>query len=322
MTPSWYDVLGVEEDATAAEIRAAWQESVAGLDPTDRRFKQRNRAAEVLLDPAKRAAHDLDLAARAGDEDDEDDGAEEADVDGATSVAAPPAGETATAATPARTRPARPARPTRLTKPAATTATTTATAPTTVTAGDDEDVAEPTRDPVDRRRPLTLVLGVLALLLVVATVVSLVNGGGSDDEGAPAATSLPDTREVQAARRAAETAIGPVLSYDFRDLEASRSAATAFMTPAYTEVYEQNFAGFIEENAPATQTIVTAEVVDSGIVRTGDDRVDVLVFVNRPTRNASGDSVSRDQVTVRMLDVGGSWLVDCLITQPGDSCGE
>ncbi len=34
MTPSWYDVLGVEEDATAAEIRAAWQESVAGLDPT------------------------------------------------------------------------------------------------------------------------------------------------------------------------------------------------------------------------------------------------------------------------------------------------
>ena len=30
---------------------------------------------------------------------------------------------------------------------------------------------------------------------------------------------------------------------------------------------------------------MTAEVVASGIVRSGDDRVQVLVFVNRPTTN-------------------------------------
>ena len=120
MTPSWYDVLVVEEDATAAEIRAAWQESVAGLDPTDRRFKQRNRAAEVLLDPAKRAAHDLDLAAQ--DADDEAD-------DGAAAGATGAADGVTTSATPTATKPVRtrPERPNRLTKPTAATAATTST---------------------------------------------------------------------------------------------------------------------------------------------------------------------------------------------------
>ncbi|GGO72581.1 J domain-containing protein [Nocardioides deserti] len=63
MTPSWYDVLGVEPTASDAEIRAAWKTAIADLDPTDRRFRSANQAAEVLLDPAGRAAHDAELAA-------------------------------------------------------------------------------------------------------------------------------------------------------------------------------------------------------------------------------------------------------------------
>ncbi len=280
MIPSWYDVLGVDDDATTDEIRAAWQESVAGLDPTDRRFKQRNRAAEVLLDPERRAAHDADLAAQDAidDADDDTDGEDVA----ATSAAAAVSLDKSTA------RPVRPA-----------------------------------SDTTSGSRPQLLVtvgLAVLALVLAVATVVSLVAGGGSTTAGSAGSAGLPDSREIQAARKAAETAIGPVLSFDYRNLDKSREAATSFMTPRYAEVYEQNFAGFIQDNAPTTKTIVTAQVVKSGIVRTGKDRVDVLVFVNRPTRNASGDKVSRDQVTVRMLDVDGSWLVDCLITSPGGTC--
>ena len=50
-TPSWYDLLGVEPDASADEIRAAWKSSIADLDPSDRRFRTMNQAAEVLLDP-------------------------------------------------------------------------------------------------------------------------------------------------------------------------------------------------------------------------------------------------------------------------------
>ncbi|MBZ5735227.1 DnaJ domain-containing protein [Nocardioides sp. TRM66260-LWL] len=62
MTPSWYDVLGVEPDATPEEIRTAWQAQIGALGPTDRRFRTLNQAAEVLLDPDQRAAHDAELA--------------------------------------------------------------------------------------------------------------------------------------------------------------------------------------------------------------------------------------------------------------------
>ncbi len=63
MTPSWYDVLGVEPDAEVAVIREAWKAGVADLEPGDRRFRLHNKAAEVLLDPERRAAHDLELEA-------------------------------------------------------------------------------------------------------------------------------------------------------------------------------------------------------------------------------------------------------------------
>lgn len=64
MSPSWYDLLDVEAGASTDEVRAAWRSRVAELDPTDRRFALLNEAAAVLLDPARRAAYDAELAAR------------------------------------------------------------------------------------------------------------------------------------------------------------------------------------------------------------------------------------------------------------------
>ncbi len=63
-TPSWYDLLGVAPDASAKEVRAVWRAQIADLDPTDRRFAVLNQAAEVLLDPERRAAYDAELAPR------------------------------------------------------------------------------------------------------------------------------------------------------------------------------------------------------------------------------------------------------------------
>ena len=61
MTPTWYDLLGVEPDASAEEIRTAWKSGIADLDPGDRRFRSLNEAAEVLLDPARRSTYDASL---------------------------------------------------------------------------------------------------------------------------------------------------------------------------------------------------------------------------------------------------------------------
>ena len=63
MNPSLYDLLNVDESASTDEIRAAWKAAIADLDPTDRRFRAYNQAAETLLDPKRRRDYDAELAA-------------------------------------------------------------------------------------------------------------------------------------------------------------------------------------------------------------------------------------------------------------------
>lgn len=69
--PHWYDVLDVDPAASTDEIRDAWRAAIADLTPADRRFRLYNQAAEVLLDPRRRAAHDAELARQEGDAPDE-----------------------------------------------------------------------------------------------------------------------------------------------------------------------------------------------------------------------------------------------------------
>lgn len=122
---------------------------------------------------------------------------------------------------------------------------------------------------------------------------------------------------TRAAQAAAERAIVPVLSYGFETLKEDQARAQGYLTSDYREDYDQLFA-VISDNAPQTQTTVEAQVVASGIVRSGQDRVDVLVFVDRPTTNklTPEPETYKDQVTVTMQRVGDEWLVDNLVTSP------
>ncbi|HET8559109.1 MAG TPA: J domain-containing protein [Marmoricola sp.] len=64
-SPSWYDILGVRRDATPAEIKAAWREATDKFEPGSgsTHFRLFNEAADVLLDPERRAAYDAELGA-------------------------------------------------------------------------------------------------------------------------------------------------------------------------------------------------------------------------------------------------------------------
>lgn len=148
-------------------------------------------------------------------------------------------------------------------------------------------------------------LGVVAAALVAATAWLWLREDAGDDQAA------------RAAQTAAERAVVPVLSYGFESLGADREAARAEMTGRYRTEYDKLFA-LIEENAPQTETTVGAEVVASGIVRATDQRVQVLVFVDRPTTNrlSAEPTVYKDQVTLSMQLVDGEWLVDDLLTSP------
>ena len=160
------------------------------------------------------------------------------------------------------------------------------------------------------------------LLVAVAAVAALVVGACAVVAStAPSDASIADaTRQAQSS---AERAIVPILSYDASqpgNLEDDQRAAEGFMTDDYRAEYAKLFE-VIKANAPETGTKVSTEVIASGVVRSGDDRVSVLVFVNRPTTNKQLKEpvVYKDQVTVTMQRVGDDWLVDDLVTSPAGS---
>ena len=248
MTALLYDVLDVEPTATTDEIRTAWRTAVADLDPTERRFRLFNEAAEVLLDPERRARYDARQQRGAGRRESE-----------ASPLATPPS------------------------SPAARQGRRVPLVPTWLLAG----------------------LATLVALALVGVGVLLTR---------PADASVAD--DTRAAQAAAERAIVPVLSYDAHHLARSEAAATQYLTPDEQQQYEKLFA-VVKQNAPRLGTVIRARYVSSGIVRSGTDRVDVLVFVDQVTTNKAHPKtpvVFKNQATVSMAKVGGTWLVDGLTT--------
>jgi Mce-associated membrane protein len=290
MSPSLYDLLDVDGDASDTEIRAAWRSAIADLDPSDRRFRAYNQAAEVLLDPSRRAAYDAELAGRETPEESAAVSAAAAPTaavadHGPPPSAAPASGEGRIPSLIAdlKRRLARPRRP----RP---------------------EVTTPSAEVTSRPVPVWLLVGLaVAVVGLVVAVVYFANQ--------PSDTEVEES--TRAAQSAAEQAVVPILSYDAKTLEEDQAAAQARMTSDYREEYDKLFEA-IKENAPRTRTSVSAEVIASGIVRSGEDRVEILVFVDRPTTNKAQKEpvIYRDQVTVTMQRVGGDWLVDDLETSP------
>jgi Mce-associated membrane protein len=292
--PTWYDLLDVPRDASTDEVRAAWKAQVADLDPGDRRFDALNRAAKVLLDPDARAAYDREHPAYTGA-----DG--ESTADQPFADVPPVLGLTDLEADREKTRLLRHRSKDRARERRERSQVQAAERREAEVVG-----AAP---PATRTVPDWLLAGlaVVAAGLVAATLWMWIAGddAGGDDSAA---------REAQVA---AERAVVPVLSYDYETLAEDQRAAQALMTGGYREEYDKLFT-VLEENAPETQTRVTASVIASGIVRASDERVQVLVFVDRPTTNklSAEPVVYKDQVTLSMQLVDGEWLVDDMVTSP------
>ena len=274
MNPSLYDLLDVDESATTDEIRAAWKAAIADLDPTDRRFRAYNQAAETLLDPERRSQYDAEMAA------------------------SEPA-----VAEPFESEPEADAEPEPEPEPE----------PVPEPEPEPEPVPEPEPSPVDaatapRTVPLRLLViaGVLALLAVAGTIWVWLQPGASGD------VDRYDDRESAAeqAETVAEEAAGPVLSYDYRRLDDDIARATPYLTDSYAEEY-RGLMDDLTAQAEQERIVVSADAIATGIVRSGDDRAEILVFVDQATSRGGADNRPLEMwVTMTMVDEGDGWLVD------------
>jgi Mce-associated membrane protein len=275
MNASWYDVLDVEPTASAEEIRTSWRAAVAELDPTDRRFRVYNQAAEVLLDPERRAAYDDALAAELA--------AEAAPVE--------PTAESQPEPEPAAPEPA----------PTAATAVT---------------VDDPHVLPDKEARALPVVPGWLLVAVAVVLALALSLAGVLVSKPSDASVAA----DAEAAQAAADKAVVPLLSYDAKHLDQSRAAVLPLLTSSFRSEYDKFFQGVVQQNAKGLGTVVRAQYVSSGLVRTGADQVDVLVFVDQRTTNKQHPKtpvVYKSQATLSMVKSDGAWLIDGLTTNLG-----
>ncbi|MDI6909328.1 RDD family protein [Nocardioides sp.] len=392
-SPSWYDLLGVNSDAPAEEIRAAWRAQIAELEPTDRRFAVLNQAAEVLLDPARRAAYDHEIGESAppaslppmvaheliGDDqapaDDESGFAHFGEraaghvidqmitAPGTLLFAAglvalffdPQVGALLFAlglvfavVLPVYNRVFR----------QGATGQTWGKSVTGIRLVSEQSglpigaTAAFVREILHVVDAVTLCIGYLRPLwdekrqtfadkyahtiVVKATVPKgatrqpFVPGallvGLAALTAAVAAPALWLTFEVstpqevesdaRAAQAAAERAVVPILSYDATHLDESKAAAQQYLTGSLRKDYDNIFAGLIEQNAPATRTVVQASLVRSSIVRADGAHAQIFLLVNqtRTNKKYTEPQVYKNWVTLTMDKVDGQWLVADLAT--------
>lgn len=153
---------------------------------------------------------------------------------------------------------------------------------------------------------LLAVVGALTLALVTTVVVLWVREPSAGDvEG-----------DARAAQAAAERAVVPILSYDAAHLDESKAAAQQYLTGKLRTDYDRIFAGLIEKNAPSTQTVVTATLVRSSIVRADEGHAQVFLLINqtRTNKKYTEPEVYKNWVTLTMDQVDGAWLVSDMAT--------
>jgi Mce-associated membrane protein len=277
-TPTWYDVLGVSRHASPEEIKAAWRTSTDRFEPGSGsgQFRMFNEAADVLLDPVSRAAYDASL--------DADRPQQSPALEPEPELAAPPVTET----TPPPPPP-----------PAAV-----------------EDTEAKRSNGIWIAVLATLgglnliTLAVLAVLTVGVLTATAITGVKVNDQA-----NVIDAR--QQAPAAAESAAKALFSYDYRHLDADRDRAANYVTDSFGKDYLKNFTQLEKQKdgtpglAVQSKTVVTADVVGSGVVDAEDGVARVLVYVDQTSKKASGQpQIFQNRVAMTMKQVGDKWLVD------------
>lgn len=276
MNPTWYDVLGVDRGTSAEHIKSAWRRATDDLEPGSDtgRFRRLNEAADVLLDPTRRAAYDATLDREARTEE----------------------------------------RQAQRTLARAERRAKGSSAPGSAALAADEPTDEPVSSARRPGSPLLVAaVGALAVLTILALVFAVVLGSKHREQNATDAARTEaqatadralttvlsyDYRHLPADRTAAEQFLTPAYRTQYDRTYRLLSLGKTGQPPG---------------PVVTTKTVVTANVVGMSVVDANPSTVRVLAYVDQSTSKAGGTpQIFQNRVAATLVKQGDAWLVDNL----------
>lgn len=157
--------------------------------------------------------------------------------------------------------------------------------------GDEDGDGPKARTP---RRPLPRGVKVLAGVAVVAALA----GGGFQAVSAHLRAREPIANKALVDTTATTQVVGDVtaglnaiLSYSYNDTSAPRQAARRILVGAAARQYQQ-LISVVRQQAPKQRIVLRSNVITASPVSLGDDRAELLVFLDQSTRKGRGAKTS------------------------------
>ena len=161
-----------------------------------------------------------------------------------------------------------------------------------------------------------LALALTLLVLGAAVVLTWLVRTGDAGSGSAATTAESADASVASASvkdsvlGVADEAATRVYSYSWETVADDKAGARALLTGDMLRQYDRTMAG-VATSSRRDRTVVSADVVGTGLVTATSSYARVLVFVNQST---TGDDLEKplldlDRVLVTLVRTGGAWKV-------------
>lgn len=151
--------------------------------------------------------------------------------------------------------------------------------------------------------------GVLAWLLVATDGSAGLTTTSAESSSSRVASATTKATVVDVATHATTRAY----SYSWKTLGDDRAAARELMTQEMQRRYDRTMAG-VGTSSQTEHTVVSAEVVEAGLVTATSSYARVLLFVNQTTDRDGLDDpmLDLDRVLVTLVRDDGEWRLDDL----------
>ena len=155
----------------------------------------------------------------------------------------------------------------------------------------------------------------LALACAIVATVLLVSAG-------PSASAATDTNQAVVDRTRTAQVVGQVdtdlehvLTFDYRNPQATRTAAHQALVGEALQQYDVLFTA-LQQKAGAQKLVLTAKVISTGVTILDGSRAQLLVFLDQTsTRSSDGStSTSAAQIRITAVEQGGVWRISKLET--------